>query len=163
MSGSAATLKMKGITVRMIVNGIAASVMLCLAYPTAAQEGQVAAGIAQPSPGMGQIVFFRRARHADSWWGTCPVTERIGSELQARFKLGGNKFAILQATPGTHEFVTKTETTDRLTLEVEAGETYFVGCELSIGGFARQPADLRPANLEDFIRLAPTLKPAKQQ
>lgn len=140
--------------------------LLCAAQPAAAQQpasNEIAPGITSPAPGMGQIVFFRRARHEDSWWGTCPVSERIGANVQRLFKLGGNKFVVISAAPGTHEFVTKTEATDRLTLEVEAGETYFVGCELSIGGFASQPADLRPANLEDFVRLSPKLKRADQQ
>ena len=141
--------------------------LACAAQPAVAQQTlvltEVAPGVKPPPTGKGQIIFFRRARHADSWWGTCPVSERVGSTVQPLFKLGGNKFAVLPAEPRTHEYVTTTEATDRLTLEVEVGETYFVECELSIGGFAQQPADLRPANLEDFVRLAPKLKPAAEK
>lgn len=137
-----------------------AGLVLVLSQPTLSELAatDVAPGIKGPPKGQAQIVFFRRSRHADGWFATCPVSERVGTVVQARFKLGGNKFVVLPVQPGTHEYLTKTEATDRLTLEVEDGETYFVECELSIGGFASQPADLKPANLEDFAVLAPKLK-----
>ncbi|RYE04140.1 MAG: hypothetical protein EOP61_01690 [Sphingomonadales bacterium] len=107
-----------------------------------------------PVAGKGQVIFFRRARHSDNIWDTCPVSEGDARIL----KLKGNRYVAMSVDPGTHRYSAKTEATDKLTLEVEAGERYFVECGLTVGIAVGRP-DLRPSSPEEFATYAKHLRP----
>lgn len=109
------------------------------------------AGIIDPPPaGMGQIVFFRIGRHSDDMWSSCTPREGDGAEATKLPTLGKNRYFVHTIAPGVRKYTTKTERTDRLTLEIEEGETYFVECRLG-GGILLQLSDLRPSNPEEFL------------
>jgi hypothetical protein len=111
-----------------------------------------------PAAGKGQIIFFRIGRHSDDPWSTCTVREGETGKAPILSPLGQNRYFVVQADPGIHHYLTKTEATDRLTLEIEAGETYFVQCTMGSGVLVGHP-DLKPANEADFLALAKKLKP----
>ena len=72
-------------------------------------------------------------------------------------RLGSGKFFTIAATPGRHEYFTQGEATDRLTLEVESGETYFVKCNIGMGVMSGR-ANLSPSDRETFAKKAKGLK-----
>lgn len=104
-----------------------------------------------PPPGKGQVIFFRVGRHSDDPWSSCTVREGDDPKRAPILsKLGQNRYFVVQVDPGVHHYLSKTEATDRLTLEIEAGETYFVECTMGWGILVQHP-DLKPANEADFM------------
>ena len=108
--------------------------------------------IAAPKAGTGQVVFYRPGSMMGAALG-CTVHE--GAPQIAR--LGNGKFFVVAAAPGKHEYSTQGEATDRLTLEVEEGETYFVLCNIGMGVVAGR-ANLSPADEATFAKKAKGLK-----
>lgn len=100
--------------------------------------------LAAPAPGKGLVVFFRPGSMMGAALG-CTVHE--GEAELAR--LGSGKFYAVAAEPGKHLYFTQAETTDRLNLEVESGETYFVRCKLGMGIVAGRP-NLSPSDRAEF-------------
>jgi hypothetical protein len=109
-------------------------------------------GIAAPAAGMGQVVFFRPGSLMGAALG-CTVHE--GQPQIAR--LGSGKYYVVPMAPGKHEFSTRGEATDRLTVEVEEGETYFVRCNIGMGVVAGR-ANLSPSEEAEFAKKAKGLK-----
>lgn len=133
---------------RFVRNGMAfAAAMLAVAGPSAAQQEVIATKsgpLASPAPGKGLVVFFRPGSLMGAALG-CTVHE--GEQEVAR--LGSGKFYAVTAEPGKHVYFTKAETTDRLNLEVEDGETTFVKCKLGMGIAAGRP-NLSPSDRAEF-------------
>ena len=59
------------------------------------------------------------------------------------------KYFVISADPGKHEYFTEGEAKDRLNLEVEDGETYFVKCKIGMGIMAGR-ANLSPSDRGTF-------------
>jgi hypothetical protein len=114
-----------------------------------------------PKQGKGRIVFYRVSRHADGYGSSCTIAEELEGGATKMPNIKGNSFLVVEAEPGIHRYAVKIETTDRLTLEVEEGETYFVQCVMAHGILRPRP-DIRPSTLEEFSSF-PTLKPMKLQ
>jgi hypothetical protein len=110
------------------------------AAPIATKSGTLGA----PAAGKGLVVFFRPGSLMGAALG-CTVHE--GDAEIAR--LGSGKYYTVDATPGKHEYFTKGEATDKLTLEVEDGETYFVKCKIGMGIVAGR-ANLSPSDRATF-------------
>lgn len=104
------------------------------------------------APGKGQIVFFRPGSIMGMALG-CTVRE--GDAEIAR--LGSGKFYVIDAAPGRHEYVSKGEGTDKLALEIEEDETYFVKCNIGAGIMAGR-ANLSPSDRDAFAKKAKGLK-----
>ncbi|MCU0760130.1 MAG: DUF2846 domain-containing protein [Steroidobacteraceae bacterium] len=64
-------------------------------------------------------------------------------------KLRNGKYFVLQVSPGVHEYTVQGETKDVLTLEPEAGQTYYVEGTLGMGVVAGRP-NLAPSSAEAF-------------
>lgn len=105
-----------------------------------------------PEAGKGQVVFFRPGSLMGAALG-CTVHE--GDSEVAR--LGSGKYYVIQTTPGTHSYFTEGEVTDKLTMEVEEGETYFVKCNIGMGVVAGR-ANLSPSDRDTFAKKAKGLK-----
>lgn len=118
------------------------------AAPIITKSGPLAA----PEAGKGEVVFFRPGSIMGAALG-CTVHE--GEPQIAR--LGSGKFFVVSATPGRHEYSTQGEATDRLTLEVESGETYFVKCNIGMGVMSGR-ANLSPSDRATFAKKAKGLK-----
>lgn len=127
--------------------------LAALAVPAAAaqnssrEKGQAEVGPTIPPPpaGMGQIVFYRSSRMG------MLVSCRVHENGQVVNRLPPGKYFILNTTPGPHEFSVRSESTDKLRLEVEEGETQYVRCAIGMGIGVGRP-NLSPQSREDFDR-----------
>lgn len=114
------------------------------------------AGMFDPPPAdKGQIVFYRPGG-AGGMVG-CMVREGEGEAEKALSKLTGNRYFVHVAEPGAHEYWVKSEATDKLNLEIEPGETYFVKCKISMGIMVGRP-NLSPSDLPEFQKYQAKLK-----
>lgn len=105
--------------------------------------------------GKGQIVFFRPSKMMGAAIG---FKVREGeTELG---KLRNGKYFVAAIEPGTHEYTVHSEAKDVLTMEVEAGETYYVQGTLGMGIVAGRP-NLSPSDEATFNGMSKKLKLAK--
>ena len=115
----------------------------------AAQDGGAAivtksGALPAPQAGKAQVVFFRPGSMMGAALG---CTGHEGEAEVAR--LGSGKYYVIAAEPGKHEYFTEGEATDRLALEVEGDETYFVKCKIGMGVMSGR-ANLSPADRATF-------------
>jgi hypothetical protein len=117
-----------------------------------AEIGPIA--IPVPPKGQGQVVFFRRKSllGTGQWFNVREDGKALG-------KLSNGAYFIQPETPGQHTFTAKTEPEfkDRLTLKIDAGETYFVEGMLT-HGVVIGVADLTPSDAVAFNSAAKDLK-----
>ncbi|MCH8614510.1 DUF2846 domain-containing protein [Sphingomonas sp. SM33] len=104
----------------------------------------------EPQAGKGLVVFYRPGIMG----ALMGCTVREGDAELAR--LGSKKYFALAVNPGIHEYSTHGELNDRVRLEVEEDETYFVRCNVSAGTWGGK-ANLEPSNRDEFIEKAPRL------
>lgn len=116
---------------------------------------QPAGKIGVPPQGKGQIVFFRPSKFVG---GAVGFKVREGETELGKLRSG--KYFVHVAEPGTHEYRVHGETKDVLTMEIEAGETYYVQGTLGMGIVAGRP-NLAPTDAAAFNALADKLKLAK--
>lgn len=122
----------------------------------AAPAVATATGLIGAAPeGKGQIVFFRPSKMMGAAIG---FKVREG-EVELG-KLRNGKYFVANVEPGTHEYTVHSETKDVLTMEVEAGETYYVQGTLGMGIVAGRP-NLSPSDETTFNGMSKKLKLAK--
>lgn len=136
---------------------LAAVAALGIAAPLGAQSGETPiatkSGVVGPAPAeQGQIVFFRTGSMFGAALG-CTVHEGEGAADVELARLGSGKYYVITATPGKHQYYTKGEAKDRLTMEIEAGETYFVRCNIGMGVMSGR-ANLSPSDRATFASKA---------
>lgn len=122
---------------------------------TATQAAPANSLVGAPPEGKGQVVFFRQSKMMGAAIG---LKVREGDNEVV--KLGNGKYFVAVLEPGTHEFTTGGEAKDALTLEVEAGETYYVSGAIGMGVVAGR-SNLAPSDEATFMGLSKKLKPAK--
>jgi len=105
-------------------------------------------------PEKGQIIFYRPGGAGPG----CMVREGQGAAETHLSKLTSNRYFVYYANPGAHHYWAKNLTKDDINLEIEAGETYFVKCEIAIGLMSSGP-DLSPSDAVEFERYKAKLKP----
>ena len=111
--------------------------------------------IGAPEAGKAQIVFFRPSKLTGAAIG---FKVREGeTELG---KLRNGKYFVANVEPGTHQYTVHSEAKDVLTLEVEAGETYYVQGTITMGFMAGRP-NLSPSDQAAFDGIAGKLKLAE--
>lgn len=99
--------------------------------------------IGSPPPGQGRVVFYRPS----ALYGM--VISYTVRENDAKLNtLSNGRYFVVDTAPGAHTFTIAVSTTNRLTVDVTAGRTYYVwaGLESGIGG---EPS-LEPAEKSDF-------------
>lgn len=111
--------------------------------------------VGAPEEGKGQIVFFRPSKFVGGAVGF--IVREGQTELG---KLRNGNYFVLAVEPGTHQYTVHSEAKDVLTLEVEAGETYYVQGTISMGVFAGHP-NLSPSDQAAFDAISRKLKPSK--
>lgn len=121
--------------------------------PTAAATPSSLVGT--PAEGKGQVVFFRPSKFMGAAIGF--IVREGQTELG---KLRSGNYFVAPVEPGTHEYTVHSEAKDVLTLEVEAGETYYVQGSISMGVMAGRP-NLSPSDQAAFEAIASKLKPSK--
>jgi hypothetical protein len=116
--------------------------------------------IAPPPPGQGQVIFFRK--HAltsiGQWFRVREGGKAIG-------KLSNGSYFVQNTTPGVHTYsaVFEPEFKDKLRLEVDAGETYYVQGTTTVA-LVVGAADLVPSDRATFEAATKHFKsPAKAQ
>ena len=121
--------------------------------PAAAPDPSAAPAAADaPAGGEATIVFFRPKKMMGAAMGF--KVREAGVELG---KLRNGSFFVLKAAPGRHEYVVHSEKEDVLTMEVEAGETYYVQGTLGMGVVAGRP-NLSPSDQAAFDAVKDKLK-----
>lgn len=111
--------------------------------------------IGAPAEGKGQVVFFRPPK----LYGAAAGFKVREGEVELG-KLRSGKYFVHTAEPGKHEYVVHSETKDILTMEIEAGETYYVQGGWSIGIIVGRP-NLSPSDEATFNKIAAKLKLAE--
>jgi len=125
------------------------------AAPAPAAAAATEAGpatVGAPPAGKGQIVFFRPSKFAGAAVG---FKVREGDAELGKLR-SGNYF-VANVAPGTHVYTVHSEAKDVLTLEVEAGETYYVEGTISMGFLAGHP-NLSPSDKATFDGMSAKLK-----
>ena len=102
-----------------------------------------------------QIVFFRESKFVG---GAIGFKVREGEAELGKLRSG--KYFVANVEPGKHEYNVHGETKDVLTMEVEAGETYYVLGSLGMGIVAGRP-NLSPSDEATFLSMSGKLKLAK--
>lgn len=127
-----------------------------VAAPAAAETPQAQSGRFGVVPeGKGRIVFFRPSKFTGAAIG---FKVREGeTELG---KLRNGRYFVADVEPGTHEYTVHSEAKDVLTMEVEAGETYYVQGTITMGFMAGRP-NLSPSDEATFEGMADKLKAAE--
>ncbi|WP_396615826.1 DUF2846 domain-containing protein [Lysobacter soli] len=125
---------------------------------TTAGSGEAASANAliAPAPAdKAQIVFFREPKFVGAAIG---FKVREGENELGKLRSG--KYFVANVEPGKHEYNMHGETKDVLTLEVEAGETYYVQASIGMGIVAGRP-NLSPSDEATFVSMSGKLKLAK--
>ncbi len=117
--------------------------------PAASTE---AAASATPSGETGTVIFFREKKFAGG-----AIRYKVRENGVELCKLASGTFCTVQVPVGKHEYEVHSESKDRLTLEVESGETYYVLGGMSIGVFAGRP-NLSPSDKAAFDGMKDKLK-----
>ena len=123
------------------------------AEATAAPVVAASSGLVGAAPAdKGQIVFFRPSKFAG---GAVGFKVREGDTELGKLRSG--KYFIALVEPGTHSYTVHSEAKDVLTMEVEAGETYYVQGTITMGLMAGRP-NLSPSDQATFDGMAAKLK-----
>jgi hypothetical protein len=123
--------------------------------PAAAVASAPAGMIPAPPEGKGQIVFFREKKFAGS-----AIRYKVREGQAELGKLSSGAYFVVPVEPGTHEYVVHSEAKDALTMEVEAGETYYVQGTVTMGFLAGHP-NLSPSDQATFEKMSAKLALAK--
>lgn len=117
--------------------------------PPEAKEAAAPAATKVPPPpeGKGQVVFFRPSNMLGM-----ALSFSVHEGDKGIGKLGNGSYFVHTADPGQHLFTIQSEVTDKLTLEIEPGETYYVKQTIGVGIVAGRPR-LTPAEQGEFERL----------
>ncbi|HWE45186.1 MAG TPA: DUF2846 domain-containing protein [Caulobacteraceae bacterium] len=89
--------------------------------------------VGTPEAGKGQIVFFRPSAAG------MLLSFTVHEGDKGMVKLGNATYQVLSADPGAHTYMIESEARDTLTLEVEAGETYYVKQTMAMGLIVGHP------------------------
>ena len=104
----------------------------------------VQAAIGAPEAGKAQVVFFRPSKFTG---GAIKFKVREGeAELG---QLGSGRYFVRNIVPGAHAFTVHSEAKDVTTVELEAGETYFIAGSISMGVMVGRP-NLAPSDATAF-------------
>lgn len=123
--------------------------------PAAAPAPAAGGLIGTPPSGKGQIVFFRPSKFAG---GAIGFKVREGQTELGKLRSG--KYFVAVVEPGQHQYTVHSEAEDVLTLEVEAGETYYVQGTINMGFLVGRP-NLSPSDAVTFNGMADELKLAQ--
>jgi hypothetical protein len=137
---------------KMLFKTTVAALLAVTVLPVSAVLAQEPGSTPAANASMGTIVFFREKRFAGAAVG---YKVREGDVELGRLRNGS--YFIIQATPGQHQYTVHSEAKDVLTLEVDAGETYYVVGGITVGVLAGRP-NLSPSDAATFEALKGELK-----
>ena len=120
--------------------------------PLVATAGEAEPGAAAASGQTGTVIFFR----AKAFKGAA-VRFKVRENGTELCKLSSGTYCTVQVPVGQHKYEVHSEAKDALTLEVDAGETYYVISGISMGFMAGHP-NLSPSTKEVFEGMKDKLK-----
>jgi len=139
---------------------IAASVVLSAAGLAGAAHAQFApaptgaqAVLGQPPAGKGQVIFYRKPL-----FSLIPFNWIVREDKTEICEMVAGTYCIATAEPGTHTYEVHSEVKNDLTLEIDAGETYYVIGGIAMGVIVNHPT-IAPATKAEFDAQSPRLKP----
>lgn len=112
--------------------------------------------VPQPPADAAQVVFFRSGTIVGGAI-SCAVHEN-GTKLTS---LPPGKYAILNVTPGAHDYVVASEAKDTWKIDAQPGQTYYAKCTVGMGIMAGHP-HLNSSSEAEFTRMSEKLVPAKK-
>jgi hypothetical protein len=125
-----------------------------LAFDNAAPDLTGMIPLPAPPQGMGQVVFFRAKSvlGTGQWFNVRENGDALG-------KLSNGAYFVQVATPGIHTYTAtmEPEAKDKLRLEIDPGQTYFVQGTLT-KGLAIGFADLSPSSRDAFDKASKSLR-----
>jgi hypothetical protein len=113
--------------------------------------------IMPPPAGKGQVVFFRKGGLMGA-----AIVYKVREGTTAYGTLSPGRYFVAAFEPGKHTFVVHSEAKDEMTLEVDAGETYFVEGTVAMGVMVGRP-NLTPSSQVVFDAVSKKLKLAKPE
>ena len=132
---------------------LGAAAVSWLAPAALAETAAEPAQIGEPPPGKGQIVFFRKGAYAgfvDSYM--------VRDEAGEVGRLYSGSYFVVAVEPGLRTYMVRAEAKRRMQIFIDAGETYYVICELGAGGIILYQPDLTPSEQWLFTRVSPGLR-----
>jgi hypothetical protein len=102
--------------------------------------------VSAPPAGKGQIVFFR------PFGPGVALNPMVRDEAGDVGRVGANSYFIYVADPGAYALSVKSEATDTLHIEVDAGETYYVEETIGMGVLVGRP-HLTPSDAAAFAKM----------
>jgi len=134
------------------------------AAQTAAPSGATSPDAAAPAPagpvelppppaGKGQVVFYRKPL-----FSLIPFNWIVREGTTEICEMEASTYCVAPADPGTHTYEVHSEVKNDLTLEVDAGETYYVIGGISMGLIVNHP-NISPAQKAQFDAISVKLKP----
>ncbi|QNA82771.1 hypothetical protein G4G27_01160 [Sphingomonas sp. So64.6b] len=109
-----------------------------------------------PPVNKGQVIFYRAGGPPLALG--CMVREGERAAETRLSKLTKDRYFVHYADPGTHQYWAKNLSKDAVNLEIEAGETYFVKCEIAVGLMSSNP-NLSPSDIAEFESVKDKLEP----
>jgi hypothetical protein len=113
---------------------------------------QTAAPAAQAGTKTGTIVFFRAKKFAGA-----AVGFKVRENDVELGRLRNGTYFTIHPTAGKHEYLVHAAAEDKLTLEIDPGETYYVQANITVGALTGRP-NLSPSNQAAFEKLKGDLK-----
>ncbi|HEX9139670.1 MAG TPA: DUF2846 domain-containing protein [Steroidobacteraceae bacterium] len=105
-----------------------------------------------PSPGTATVIFFRASRFMGAAVGF--IVREGQTELG---KLRSGTYFSIQVPPGKHMFTVHSEAKDDLTMEADAGETYYFEGSIGAGVMVGHP-HLAPSDQASYEAAKPKMK-----
>jgi hypothetical protein len=134
------------------VLAIAAPATLAHAEAGAATPAKTPVQLPDPPPGKGQVVFYRKSMVSlipFNW-----IAREGNTEI---CEMVAGTYCVATVDPGKHTYEVHSEVTNRLTLEVDAGETYYVIGGISMGLIVNHP-NISPTPKAQFDAISAKLK-----
>lgn len=97
-----------------------------------------------PDAGKAAVIFYRPSKFVG---GAVGFIVREGTTELGKLRSG--KYFIVQVLPGKHTYVVHSETKDELTIDADAGETYYIEGEIGVGVFVGHP-HIKPSDKGSF-------------
>lgn len=121
------------------------------------------AGLPHPPAGLGQVVIFRLMEpYGSKWRTTVYLGDTRVKSAEYAYMVNGSYLAF-HVKPGVMVFSVFGEGPDLVHLEIEPGETYYVGISTFGGRGGRVVEDIYPATQAEFMAIGPkTFKPYKK-
>ena len=137
---------------RKLISAAIAALALAPAVTMAKDNAPATTPANDPAGSTGTVVFFREKKMMGA-----AISYKVRENGLELCKLGSGSFCTVQVPVGKHAYVTKTEATDVLNMEVESGETYYVQASISMG-LAAGHSNLAPSSKEVFDGMKAKLK-----